>query len=142
MIGSIETLIQMAHENKCTIGHAMIQYEAKTKQISEKEVVEKMKHNWHVMKESVRTGLEEPKRSKGGLIGGEAKTLHDYCAVQPNLLSGRNIMEAVSYSLAVAEVNATMGRIVACPTAGSCGIVPGVLKKIQELDNLSDEQIA
>ncbi|MBQ2003952.1 MAG: L-serine ammonia-lyase, iron-sulfur-dependent, subunit alpha [Peptococcaceae bacterium] len=142
MIGSIETLIQMAHENKCSIGHAMIQYEAKTKQISEKEVVEKMKHNWHVMKESVRTGLEEPKRSKGGLIGGEAKTLHDYCAVQPNLLSGRNIMEAVSYSLAVAEVNATMGRIVACPTAGSCGIVPGVLKKIQELDNLSDEQIA
>jgi L-serine dehydratase len=135
-------LIQMAHENKCTIGHAMIQYEAKTKQISEKEVVEKMKHNWHVMKESVRTGLEEPKRSKGGLIGGEAKTLHDYCVVQPNLLSGRNIMEAVSYSLAVAEVNATMGRIVACPTAGSCGIVPGVLKKIQELDNLSDEQIA
>jgi L-serine dehydratase len=120
----------------------MIQYEAKTKQISEKEVVEKMKHNWHVMKESVRTGLEEPKRSKGGLIGGEAKTLHDYCVVQPNLLSGRNIMEAVSYSLAVAEVNATMGRIVACPTAGSCGIVPGVLKKIQELDNLSDEQIA
>ena len=142
MIGSIETLIQMANDNKSTIGRAMIQYEAKTKQISETEVIEKMKHNWHVMKESVRTGLEEPKRSKGGLIGGEAKTLHDYCAVQPNLLSGRNIMEAVSYSLAVAEVNATMGRIVACPTAGSCGIVPGVLKKIQELDNLSDEQIA
>jgi len=44
--------------------------------------------------------------------------------------------------MAVAEVNATMGRIVACPTAGSCGIVPGVLKKIQEIDNLSDEQIA
>ena len=94
------------------------------------------------MKESIATGIYEPKRSKGGLIGGEAKTLYDYCAAGHAMLSGQNVMEAVSYAMAVAEVNATMGRIVACPTAGSCGIVPGVLKKIQEIDNLSDEQIA
>jgi len=142
MIGSVEKLIQLAHENNSTIGQAMIKYEASLKQISEAEVLEQMKHNWHVMKESIATGIHEPKRSKGGLIGGEAKTLYDYCAAGHAMLSGQNVMEAVSYAMAVAEVNATMGRIVACPTAGSCGIVPGVLKKIQEIDNLSDEQIA
>ena len=142
MIGSVETLIQLAHDNNSSIGRAMIKYEADLKQISEADVVAQMKHNWHVMKESIQTGIQEPKKSKGGLIGGEARKLHDYCAAQPNLLSGANIVGAVSYAMAVAEVNATMGRIVACPTAGSCGIVPGVLKKIQELDELTDEQIA
>lgn len=142
MIGSVETLIQLAHENNSTIGRAMIKYEAQLKQISETEVVQQMKHNWQVMKESIITGIEKPQRSKGGLIGGEARQLYDYCGKQPNLLSGSNIMEAVSYAMAVAEVNATMGRIVACPTAGSCGIVPGVLKKMQEVDNLTDDQIA
>ena len=142
MIGSVETLIQLAHDNHSTIGQAMIKYEAQLKQISESEVLQQMKYNWQVMKESIATGIEKPQRSKGGLIGGEARQLYDYCAVQPNLLSGSNIMEAVSYAMAVAEVNATMGRIVACPTAGSCGIVPGVLKKMQEIDNLTDEQIA
>ena len=142
MIGSVETLIQLAHDNHSTIGQAMIKYEAQMKQLSEHEVLQQMKRNWQVMKESITTGIEHPQRSKGGLIGGEARQLYDYCAAQSNLLSGPNIMEAVSYAMAVAEVNATMGRIVACPTAGSCGIVPGVLRKLQEIDNLTDEQIA
>ena len=142
MIGSVETLIQLAHDNHSTIGQAMIKYEAQMKQLSEHEVLQQMKRNWQVMKESITTGIEHPQRSKGGLIGGEARQLYDYCAAQSNLLSGPNIMEAVSYAMAVAEVNATMGRIVACPTAGSCGIVPGVLRKLQEIDNLTDDQIA
>lgn len=142
MIGSVETLIQLAHENNSTIGQAMIKYEAGMKQISEKEVLAQMLRNWQVMKESITTGIQEPKRSKGGLIGGEARRLNDYCKTQGKLICGPNVMEAVSYAMAVAEVNATMGRIVACPTAGSCGIVPGVLKKLQEMDDLSDEQIA
>lgn len=142
MIGSVEKLIELARTNNSSIGQAMIKYEANLKQISEEEVLEKMKYNWTVMKESIQTGIEEPKKSKGGLIGGEARMLFDYCNAGKTLLSGKNVMEAVSYAMAVAEVNATMGRIVACPTAGSCGIVPGVLKKIQEVDALSDEQIA
>lgn len=142
VIGSVETLIQLAHENNSTIGQAMVKQEAMTKQCSEQEVLGQMKQNWEVMKESIATGIEHPQKSKGGLIGGEGRNLYDYCKSGKPLLCGTQVMEAVSYALAVAEVNATMGRIVACPTAGSCGIVPGVLKKIQEMDDLSDEQIA
>ena len=142
VIGSVETLIQLAHENNSTIGQAMIKEEAALKQISEEAVLGQMKYNWQVMKESIHTGITNPQKSKGGLIGGEGRRLYDYCQGEKPLLCGNHVMEAVSYALAVAEVNATMGRIVACPTAGSCGIVPGVLKKLQEMDNLSDEQIA
>ena len=142
VIGSVETLIQLAHENNSTIGQAMVKQEAMTKQCSEQEVLEQMKQNWEVMKESIATGIEHPQKSKGGLVGGEGRNLYDYCKSGKPLLCGPQVMEAVSYALAVAEVNATMGRIVACPTAGSCGIVPGVLKKIQEMDALSDDQIA
>ena len=142
VIGSVETLIQLAHKNNSTIGQAMIKEEAALKQISEEAVLDQMKYNWQVMKESIHTGITNPQKSKGGLIGGEGRRLYDYCQGEKPLLCGNYVMEAVSYALAVAEVNATMGRIVACPTAGSCGIVPGVLKKLQEMDNLSDEQIA
>ena len=142
VIGSVETLIQLAYENNSTIGQAMIKEEAALKQISEEAVLDQMKYNWQVMKESIHTGITNPQKSKGGLIGGEGRRLYDYCQGEKPLLCGNYVMEAVSYALAVAEVNATMGRIVACPTAGSCGIVPGVLKKLQEMDNLSDEQIA
>ena len=142
VIGSVETLIQLAHKNNSTIGQAMIKEEAALKQISEEAVLGQMKYNWQVMKESIHTGITNPQKSKGGLIGGEGRRLYDYCQGEKPLLCGNHVMEAVSYALAVAEVNATMGRIVACPTAGSCGIVPGVLKKLQEMDNLSDEQIA
>ena len=142
VIGSVETLIQLAHDHDGTIGQAMIIQEAAQKQISEEAVLEQMKYNWQVMKESIHTGITNPQKSKGGLIGGEGRKLYDYCRSEQPLLCGSNIMEAVSYALAVAEVNATMGRIVACPTAGSCGIVPGVLKKLQEMDNLTDAQIA
>lgn len=142
VIGSVETLIQLAHDNNSSIGQAMVKQEAALKQISEEDVLAQMKHNWQVMKDSIATGIKNPQKSKGGLIGGEGRRLYDYCQGEKGLLSGLNVMEAVSYALAVAEVNATMGRIVACPTAGSCGIVPGVLKKIQEMDDLSDDQIA
>ena len=142
VIGSVETLIQLARDNNSSIGQAMVKQEAQRQQITEADVLEQMKKNWQVMKESITTGIEDPQRSKGGLIGGEGRKLYDYCQSGSSLLTGPNVMEAVSYALAVAEVTATMGRIVACPTAGSCGIVPGVLRKIQEMDDLSDEQIA
>ena len=142
VIGSVETLIQLAHENLSSIGLAMVKQEAAAKQCTEAEVLQQMNKNWQVMKESIATGIKTPQRSKGGLIGGEGRKVYDYCRSGEKLLSGSNVMEAVSYALAVAEVNATMGRIVACPTAGSCGIVPGVLKKIQEMEQLTDEQIA
>lgn len=139
-ITTIEELIMMAHEQNCTIGEAILRQEAQSHDISLAEAKAQMLDNWQVMKASITQGLEHPERSKGGLIGGEGRKLHDYCQKQQPL-SGKKMANAVSYALAVAEVNATMGKIVACPTAGSCGIMPAVLMTVQERLALSDEQI-
>lgn len=139
-IHSVQKLLEMAATGQCTIGEVMLRYEVVQKQTNEAAVREQMKQNWLVMKESIQNGLTHPQRSKGGLIGGEGKKLMDYCQGE-QLLSGLQVAKAVAYALAVAEVNATMGRIVACPTAGSCGIVPGVLFTLQESRQMSDEQM-
>lgn len=139
-IATIEELIEMAHEQDCTIGEAILRQEAQAQDITLDEAKAHMLLNWRVMKESIEQGLEHPQRSKGGLIGGEGKKLHDYCQKQQPL-SGQKMANAVSYALAVAEVNATMGKIVACPTAGSCGIMPAVMLTAQEKLDLSDEQV-
>jgi len=139
-ISSVKKLLQYTKENNCSIGEYMLMYEMEHQQCSKEEVLNKMLYNWQVMKESIETGINNPQISKGGLIGGQGKQLLDYCQ-EHEMLSGKNVAEAVSYALAVAEVNATMGKIVACPTAGSCGIVPGVFYKLQQLLELSDEEI-
>lgn len=139
-IHSVQKLLEMAATGQCTIGEVMLRYEVAQKQTNEAAVREQMKQNWLVMKESIQNGLTHPQRSKGGLIGGEGKKLMDYCQGE-QLLSGLQVAKAIAYALAVAEVNATMGRIVACPTAGSCGIVPGVLFALQESRQMSDEQM-
>lgn len=139
-IHSVQKLLEMAATGQCTIGEVMLRYEVVQKQTNEAAVREQMKQNWLVMKESIQNGLTHPQRSKGGLIGGEGKKLMDYCQ-GGQLLSGLQVAKAVAYALAVAEVNATMGRIVACPTAGSCGIVPGVLFALQESRQMNDEQM-
>ena len=60
----------------------------------------------------------------GGLIGGEAKLVADHEGTASSVC-GTPLSRAISYSMAVLEVNASMGLIVAAPTAGSAGVLPG-----------------
>ena len=92
------------------------------------------------MKEAVRKPLEDPKPSMSGLIGGEAKQITGYRESGTNVC-GTFMNKLIAYSMAVLEVNASMGVIVAAPTAGSSGVVPGVLLALQEEKGFSDEQM-
>lgn len=103
-------------------------------------IINKMKRVWSVMKESAVIPLTSSIKSVGGLIGGEALLLSEnnkksipFC--------GAVLHKAITYSMAVLEVNASMGVIVAAPTAGSSGIVPGLLLALQEEYRFTDEQI-
>ena len=93
-----------------------------------------------IMKEAVRKPLEDPKPSMSGLIGGEAKQITGYRESGTNVC-GTFMNKLIAYSMAVLEVNASMGVIVAAPTAGSSGVVPGVLLALQEEKGFSDEQM-
>jgi len=137
---SVKDLIEEAEKRSVPISAVVKEMEAENQEISLLEVEQRMFKQWLVMKEAAKIGLTNPKKSMGGLIGGEGKLLEDY-RLRNNTLAGQRINMAVSRALAVAEVNASMGKIVATPTAGSCGILPGVLLTVQEELNLSDEKI-
>lgn len=100
-----------------------------------------LKRALEVMRESARDPLAKPVPSLGGLIGGEAEKVK---ALNESTGGGKAVSmvaKMVQYALAVLETNASMGRIVAAPTAGSAGVIPAVLLAFQEEHDLADEQV-
>lgn len=93
-----------------------------------------------VMKESASQPLHKTVPSMGGLIGGEAHRLQSLYNNNGSLVD-EQLAKALSYAMAVLETNASMGRIVAAPTAGSAGVVPGVLLALQDTHGFSDEDL-
>ena len=97
-----------------------------------------------VMRHSVETSLEAPHPSMGGLIGGEGIALAAYDKREDALFSEKDgglLSYAIAAGMAVLETNASMGRIVATPTAGSAGVVPAVLFALQKAKGFTDRQL-
>ena len=136
---SLAEMAACAKEQGISLGRLVFLKEVRDMESQESTVFERMGKNWQVMKKAVEEGLNNPRKSRGGMIGGDGHKLAVFLK-KGSTLSG-DILQAVSRSLAVAELNASMGKIVAAPTAGSCGIIPGVLTMLQEKLELSDEAI-
>ena len=90
------------------------------------QLYENMRERLHIMAESVEEGQKKGQQSKSGLTGGEGYKMKRY-ADEKGGLCGSLMTRAIARALATAGCNASMGRIVAAPTAGSCGILPGCL---------------
>lgn len=133
-----QELLEVCEREQMSISQVMKEREITCGTLSEQEITEKLKTVLSIMKEAVNEPLTRPKRSNGGLIGGEAKKVADFGKTQKSIC-GSLLNKAVSYSMAVLEVNASMGLIVAAPTAGSSGVIPGVLLALQEEKLYSDE---
>lgn len=99
-----------------------------------------MQRRLEIMKESITEALRGETHAMGGLIGGEAKKLSD-TAKDGKSICGAVLSKALTYSLGVLEVNASMGLIVAAPTAGSSGVIPGILIALQEEMGFSNAEI-
>ncbi len=95
-----------------------------------------------VMREETRATIEKPEPSLGGLIGGQAQAVAQGNPSLASALLGGTLTKAIAYAMAVLERSATMGVIVAAPTAGSAGVIPGTLLAIAEQTGADDEQIA
>ena len=105
------------------------------------EVVnQKMTRVLEIMKDAALSPISQPVTSMGGLIGGEARKLSLH-AQKKEGLCGDLLQKAVTYAMATLETNASMGLIVASPTAGSAGIVPGLMLAMQEHYHFSDAEI-
>lgn len=134
-----ESLRKYCLENGIPIYEAMIRREEKQSERSREEILEEMRLNLSVMKESVYRGLNEKVESVSGLSGGEAMRLFKYGKHNP--FSGYTACRAAASAMAVVEVNASMGRIVAAPTAGASGILAGALIESGRQRGWSDETL-
>lgn len=133
-------LLELCQSQNLPISEIMRQRELTCGTLSAVEIHTRLEKILSIMKNAVHTPLLEPVPSMGGLIGGEAKKMNDFRQTDKNLC-GSYVSKAITYSMAVLEVNASMGLIVAAPTAGSAGVLPGVLLALQEEHQLSDEEI-
>lgn len=137
MFYSIEQLVEQAQDYP-TIGELMIATEMELTDRSREEIIALMERNLEVMAGSIEEGVAGVK-SVTGLTGGDAKRLDDYIN-SGKFLSGETILTAVRNGIAVNEVNAKMGLVCATPTAGSAGVLPGVLMAAREKLNLTHEE--
>lgn len=133
-------LLKKCQELNTPISDIMKLRETTTGSLSIEEVDEKLKKALSIMKQSATKPLANPGKSIGGLIGGEAKQVSDHGQTS-ECVTGSMLSKAIAYSMAVLEVNASMGLIVAAPTAGSSGVVPGVLLSLADEHNIDDETL-
>jgi L-serine dehydratase len=137
-IGSLAALAAEAQAQGRKLSELVAAEEAAESGADVAQVRGRMMRMLGAMRESVRAGLSSEARSVSGLTGGEAKRYGEYAARGAGLLGGAAV-KALEYALAASCVNASMGVVVAAPTAGSCGILPGTVLAVQEARGLSDE---
>lgn len=133
-------LLQLCSSQQLPISEVMRRRECELAETTRKAVNSRMKRALEIMKASAKEPIKNPGKSMGGLIGGEAKKLSVH---QDNGkgICGSILSRGITYAMAVLEVNASMGLIVAAPTAGSSGILPGLLLSLQEEYELPDDRI-
>ena len=133
-------LLELCDSNGMSISEVMKQREYDEGTSSKEEIIKKMRRVLEIMRNSATTPVNTPMKSMGGLIGGEAKKLNDYSQEKKNI-GGAVLSRGIMYAVAVLECNASMGLIVAAPTAGSSGVVPGLLLAMQDVYSFSDEKV-
>jgi L-serine dehydratase len=136
---SLKEWIDIAKKNNISLVDVVINWEIFVSGKTKAEIRKKMQNNLHVMQESIKQGLINNEATMGGLANREGEKVHD--AVKNNLIVDDRISKVTSRALAVSELNAAMGCIVASPTAGSCGILPAVLITVAEEKKNTEEEL-
>ena len=133
-------LLSLCKEYNKPISQIMMDRECEMTEKPLDEIRSRMAVSLQIMKDATKEAINQPSQSMGGLIGGESRKLSDLQSSGKNI-AGNLISKAIAYSMGVLEVNASMGLIVAAPTAGSSGVIPGVLLALQEEYDFTDDQI-
>lgn len=134
---SISALVQAAQDSGSTISALVLADQAKQAEAAPEDLYRRMQDNLHVMQEAVQAGAAPDIKSTSGLTGGDAHKMQQYA--QGGGLCGPFFTGALTRALAVSEYNAAMGKIVAAPTAGSCGILPGTILTLMDARGLPEE---
>lgn len=131
-------LCAISRRENLSVSEIMIRNEMERSERSREEVLREMNGNLLVMREAIRAGLNAGEKHRGLFTGGDAGKLMAF-AGESNL--GENLAEVAASAMAVVEYNASMGKIVAAPTAGASGILPAVLIVCGKKRGFDDEKI-
>ena len=133
-------LLALCQEKKLPISEVMRQREILLGETTAEIVDQRMDRVLEIMKDAAFSPIKDPVISMGGLIGGEARRLCEFHDLGKSLC-GDVLGKGITYAMTTLETNASMGLIVASPTAGSAGIVPGMMLALQEVYGFSDKKI-
>ncbi|MEX1308503.1 MAG: L-serine ammonia-lyase, iron-sulfur-dependent, subunit alpha [Eubacteriales bacterium] len=123
--------LAICEKNGWRLFETALAYEAAKGAKSKEAVFSRMEKNFAAMQDSIQTGLKGIEQGACKMFRDDAKRLMAY-REKKMTLSGQTMTKAAAYALAVMEVNCSMGRIVAAPTAGSCGVLPAVILSSME----------
>ncbi len=137
LFDSFENWNQYATERDISLPEVVLEYEHTQYNRTRDEIFTGLQKAWQVMQEAVHTGLTEDMRSRSGMVNNGAKKVFNH---RLPVLS-KEFQHLIARALAAKEVNSCMGRVVAAPTAGASGIMPGVLYTLKEIHNVSDEKV-
>ncbi|WP_289049086.1 L-serine ammonia-lyase, iron-sulfur-dependent, subunit alpha [Acidaminococcus timonensis] len=129
---SIAELVEAAEKSGRKISELVLADQAEALEQQPEELFDKMSTDLDVMSDAVKFGSRKDQKSTSGLTGGEGWKMNEYVKQTGGGLAGTFLNHAIARALSVAGCNASMGRIVATPTAGSCGILPGCLLTMLE----------
>ncbi len=138
-----DSLLSICSSENITISQAMLRREILLGETTKEAIYDKLARSIEIMNASTHDPIENPVKSMGGLLGGESQAVWKsaFEAKSPVSLCGTTLSKAIAYALAVLEVNASMGLIVAAPTAGSSGVIPGTILSICEDYNLGEDAV-
>ena len=133
---SLKEICEMAEKEKIPFWKVIQRDDCIERQVEEKDSFEQMRKMYEAMKhaDEMYTGT---RKSNSGMVGGDGKKLEQY-VVSGKAMSGPFVGKVMERAVKMAESNACMRRIVAAPTAGSCGVLPAVL--LTYADQIADDQ--
>ena len=135
---SLAELVSLASENNIKLSELVLKQQAMQMERKEEDLYLQMQKSYQVMTECIEPGCDPDLKSTSGLTGGSAYKMKKL-SESGRSITGSVLSGALYRALAVSELNASMGRIVAAPTAGSCGIVPAAVITMQEEKGLSEK---
>lgn len=139
-IQSMQQLLEHCEREQKSIGEIMLDVEVKKSGRTRGDIIQMMKERLIKMKEAVDQGVFDPSATPSGISGGDAVRMGEY-REKGDYLSGDIVSDAMRFAFATSETNARMGVIVATPTAGSAGILPGCLFSLLENRAFTYEQL-
>ena len=136
---SLEEIVRECQEKDLPFDEVILLDDMNERNVSREESIETMRGMWEAMKGAERN-YDGSLQSRSGLVGGAGKTMRAYVE-SGNTLCGPFVGKVMASALAMGESNACMKRIVAAPTAGSCGVLPAVLIPLAEVRDVAEETI-